>query len=190
MRSLAIAAALSTLLSAGSASGQTIRIYADSTCGSCNVQVPFPGGTVFYTVLHPGSAQAASSVVFRVTGLPSGWTTITQRLHATAFDVIDGDPFGAGVAYSFPCRTGECIPLFRTLVLPSTAVSDVTLSVTHHALDCGRPFPWDCFPPRVFLCEEGLAAISEDAAGVINGDRECTVSVRSVTWGEARSLYR
>ena len=190
MRTRTLAASVVMLLSAERVAAQSVQIYADSACSACDVHVPYPGGVVFYTVLHPGPSGGASFVAFRILGLPPGWTTITQRVHATAFDWLEGDLFGDGVRYRFPCRSGDCIPLFRTLVLPNAAASDITLSVTHSPFDCGRPFPWDCRPPVMGLCDETLVALAESAAGTINGNADCTVGVRAITWSQVRMRYR
>jgi hypothetical protein len=58
------------------ATAQTIGLFADSLGTDCNIQIPFPGGSVTAYAIGtrpPSSTQDFKSFAFRIDGLPAGW---------------------------------------------------------------------------------------------------------------------
>ncbi len=189
----------SVLLATSTASGQSIGVYADPLGTNCNLTIPYPGGAVIAYVVGTIDGSAADGVMaaaFRVSGLPSGWTsTIVAYDHDAT--VAMGDVFREGVAISYPqCTTTPTRRVLLTLsIVPSSAVENVWLDVMPHAVFggyCGFESP-GCIPACPNYC--GCDSMSPECycaqgiPAVINGP-SCTVATTKDFWGRVKRLYR
>jgi hypothetical protein len=117
----------------------SIGVYADSSGTNCNLEIPFPGDPVRTFVVASLEGIIADGVVlsvFRIAGLPEGWTS---EVISTPLGMWAGDPFAEGVHIGYStCMEDPSIVLMQVEITPTSSVQDVTLSVAPHRDDTGR----------------------------------------------------
>ena len=193
MRNLALA--LIMVLLPSTIPAQTIGLFADSLGTDCNLQIPFPGGPVKVYALGTLRGTVASGVisaVFKVSGLPVGWSAVVTA--GPQVNAMAGDPFAEGVALAYPaCMVSGPLLLWTAEITPTNPVQDVDLQVAPHVQygdscfwshDCGRACAHfcDCNGIPVCICAESVPSH-------ING-APCSVGVAKAGWGYLKIFYR
>ncbi|MFQ5599438.1 MAG: hypothetical protein ACE5G2_02660 [Candidatus Krumholzibacteriia bacterium] len=194
MKLRVIAALVAVLaLSAGSASGQSIGVFADPLSGSCNLawSVGLPG-TVFINAILGGSVPGIRGAEFRIDGAPmSGSEALYINTPNPLATIALGDPWSLpGASLSFgACQTGGSVNLYTVTVilLNPLAATDATIGVvprnppTNPQIDCSLLNLCDD-PAFTAVCVGGGEAF-------INSGRDCNVAVEEATWSGVKSMY-
>lgn len=190
---IVVAAAIALI--AGPVSAQSIGVFADPEGNSCEFTAEVGQSFPLYIIatLGGGASGGMTGAEFRVDGIPFGW--ITLEVANPAANVVIGDPMGDGTNIAFPsCQTGTGgkVLLFTITVIPSTAVSDLILTVEMHTNPSNPNF--QC--PLVTLCD--IPAFTKlcvcGGQAVINGTiQNCGCGdpspTEATTWGHLKSLY-
>ncbi|MFQ5600135.1 MAG: hypothetical protein ACE5G2_06235 [Candidatus Krumholzibacteriia bacterium] len=187
MKLRVIVTLLTVAVAAGSASGQSIGLFSDPGCASCNLATT-PGipATLWIGMATGGSVSGIKGAEFRVDGLPAGWLTISTPNPAA--NLALGDPFAGGCNIAFPeCQVGACINLYTVTVIPFSSDVDVVCVVDKHSSPSNPNF----LCALVNLCDAPLFTKVCVGAGsmFINSQADCTVAVEETTWSSVKSLY-
>lgn len=171
----------------------TIGVFADSTGADCRLRIPFPGNPVTVFVVAGSLDDLAPdgfvSSVFRIAGLPPGWSAQVLSTPGAAFAV--GDALGSGVAIGYStCIVGPSHVLMELAITPASSVQDVPLAIVPHDEDDGTCFNNRCGPcPRFCGCDFLPACYCADGiVSRINGP--CEVVVEPESWSGWKSLFR
>src|SRR5262245_29611779 len=124
------------------ASAASIGLFADSTCTSCNLTIPFGSTrTMYVSAVMEGLPQSPLvGAELRIEGPPAFWIIDVTPNPAAGF--VFGDLFGSGAAINFPLKGigGSCILLYTVTLLNSLDARDVVLRAA--SVDPPRPgFP-------------------------------------------------
>ncbi|MFQ5600134.1 MAG: hypothetical protein ACE5G2_06230 [Candidatus Krumholzibacteriia bacterium] len=193
MKLRVIATLLTLALFAGSASGQSIGIFADPLSGSCNLtwDVGLPG-TVFINAILGGAVTGIRGAEFRIDGAPqSGTEALYINTPNPLATIALGDPWGLpGASISFgTCQTGGSVNLYTVTVILLNPIpaTDATISVVPRNPPTNPEF--NC--SLLNLCDDPAftAVCVPGGQAFINSIRDCTVAVEETTWSGVKSLY-
>lgn len=171
-------------LGVSSASAQSIGVFGDASCATCNLEwTEFVQSTFYVNVVTGGDVQGIVGADFLLTDdagvLASGIVTVSPNPMTTVFL---GDPrTGTSLAFS-TCQTGSCINLLRVDVIPIAPVPTATVSIEAHpdtAEGC----------PIVELCDLTWICVAGGQAIVNDSSHPCTIAVNHSTWSEVKGLY-
>ena len=178
---------------AGSASAQSIGIFADLGSSSCNINAPQYVATNFYInvvgsgVLAPsGVAGAEFQVLHDVT---AGDVILTPTANP-ASNVALGNPVAGGCNIAFPsCQAGASVNLYAVSVLSiNAALANKVLGIGAHNTPSNVNFQCSL----VNKCDAPVftAVCVAGGEGFLNGSGDpCTVAVEDVTWSKVKGLF-
>jgi hypothetical protein len=143
---------------------------------------------VYVVALWEGGIDGLTSTKFRITGLPSGWTT--ELLLGPDSMLISGDPFAedGALVWSFRCLRPTI--LMTIVITPTSSVEDNELIVQRHVGDPGECFLNRCEPCiKVCGCPDNPECFcASGASAQINGS--CSVSLQIGAWTIIKKLFR
>lgn len=183
MDAKAVVAAL--LLAATSANGQSIGVYSDPACSSCDVRI-LQGETRTLWVCIQGFQEGVGPGFvrgdFRITGLPAGW-------HATNPNVasIVRSFYGSVVEGGFHFDTHQ--PVYGLVNLMSFEVIAAS-DVWNSALRVEAPTSGPLICPSLLYQSSEIEDCAEGLPLTLNGAGSCNVASVAATWSSVRSLYR
>jgi hypothetical protein len=176
----------------GSASAQSIGVFADPGSSSCNIA----GTSVisFYVnVVGSGSLSPAgiTGAEFRldVPWGPADAAGVFETPNPAA-SVNVGASILVGKNIAFPaCQVGPSIGLYTVTVLVANpaAFNDITVGILPHTTPSNVNF--QC--PVVNQCDAPAftAVCVPGGEAFINSQRDCTVAVQEKTWSEVKNLF-
>jgi len=178
----------------GSASAQSIGIFADPGSASCNVNAALYVGTNFYInavgsgALVPAGVNGAE---FRVdTSFIGGADAILTPTPNPAATLALGNPFTGGCNIGFPgCQLGASVLLYtvQIVVLNAANTTNATMIVDQHTTPSNANFACALInkcdaPIYTAFCVPGGTAF-------LNGQGDCNVAVEDKTWSEVKNLF-
>jgi len=190
-RTAALLSAVSIVAVPVPGTSASIGLFSSADCNSCNLGV-LPGGmaTFYIRALTEGIGPETgfTGAGLRVTGLPSGWSTLSVPNPQATLSA--GDPFspgGARIAFSSHIA-GTCIDLYTVSLTINTSANEATLRVE------GVASPWNptlicpfivpgCSPCDFVICVDG-------GRFFVNSGLDCDVSSKSAIWTHIKALYR
>ena len=174
----------------GSASAQSIGLFADAGGASCNVSV-ISGPATLYILAVGADALVPSGMAgaeFRVVNNAPAGTFFINTANPAA-NVALGDPMAAGCNIAFPgCQAGAVVNLYTVTMFPPAPVAANSIwSVDQHTVPTNPNFQCallnKCDAPFfTAYCVAGGEAI-------INGSGNCNVAVEEASWSGVKSLY-
>jgi hypothetical protein len=176
----------------GSASAQSIGVFADTGSASCNitagafVAVDFYINAVGTGVLPSGGGIRAAEFQLLNTLEPG---TILNPTPAPGSTPAGPGPTAGGVAIAFgTCQTGPSVLLYtvQLVFLQATNVTG-TLAIAQHTTPSNANF--ECVVMN--LCDDPVftsVCVSGGEASV-NGLFDCNVAVEDKTWSDVKSLF-
>jgi hypothetical protein len=169
---------------------QSIGLYSDSACSSCNASLQ-SGDTqqIWVSILADGSFPTPESIAggeFRVAGMPVDWAAVGQPM---PYVFALGDPVGAGVRFAIQePQAGPCIPVYVITLTAMSARSEVVLSIQPASPPSNAEF--NC--PRINVCDGVCDTHLCVPGGVlfVNSGASCSVSTQRVPWTRVKFAYR
>jgi hypothetical protein len=189
LNSWVVAAAL--LISCTRASfSQSIGLYSDDSCASCNVSLN-TGETsqIWVSIRAGGQAPNPETIIggaFRVSGIPSDWTVVGMSM---PYVFAPGDPRERVQFGILNPQTQLCFPVYVIMLTAMSSQSDVVLSVeaavppSNPSLNCPYIVPCDGAPCDAFLCVAGGDLF-------VNSETTCSVSTAAAAWTHVKTLYQ
>ena len=176
---------------AGSASAQSIGIFADLGSASCNITAAPFGAVNFYINVVGSGALVTGGVTgaeFQVLHDFEAGTILTPAANA-ASNVALGNPMTGGCNIAFPaCQNGVSINLYsvQLVFLQNTNIT-ASMIVDAHTTPSNVNFACSL----VNLCDGPVftAVCLSGGEAFVNGSDNCTVAVEDVTWGEVKNLF-
>lgn len=165
---------------------ESIGLFSDSNCSSCNLSIPIGETKTFYVsgpISPTAPLQSYEYVEFRIEGLPAGWTYQVQP--TAAVGLVIGNPLGDGVNASISV-TSNCTTFFEVEVTATTQETGQFLTVEHHESPASPGFNCPnytlCTPCDILRCVAGGTL-------QINSGETCHVGISQSTWGSVKALY-
>lgn len=166
---------------------QSIALFADASCSSCNLSVGVGQTREFQiSVVTGGQASIPESVAggeFRVSGIPTGWQAVVI---AQPYVVSVGNPLGNRVAFAITQpQSSTCIPLYAVQLTATSAASDISIRVEE-----ATPSTFGCV--LLNLCEP-LCDTQICVGGgqmFVNSHQNCSVGIAASAWASIKALYR
>jgi hypothetical protein len=176
----------------GSASAQSIGIFADPGSSSCNIS----GASVitFYVNVIGAGALSPAGVTGAEFRLDVPWGPADAagvfETPNPAATVNVGSSILTGKNIAFPsCQGGPSIGLYTVTVLVANplAFDDIVVSILEHSSPSNANFV--C--PVVNQCDAPAftAVCVPGGQAFINGQGDCTVAVQEKTWSEVKNLF-
>jgi len=176
---------------AGSASAQSIGLFADVGSASCNITVaPFVATDFYINVVGAGALPTGgiTGAEFQVVhDFEAG--TILNPAASGASNIALGNPMTGGCNIAFPgCQVGVSINLYAVQVVFLQA-TNITASMAVEAHTTPSNVNFAC--SLVNLCDGPVftAVCLPGGSAFVNGQGDCTVAVDDVTWGEVKNLF-
>ena len=191
---LRVIAALVAVLAfgAGSASAQSIGVFADLGSANCNINAALYVPTIFYInvvgsgVLVPSGINGAEFQVLHTITAGDGVMTPTPN---AASNLNQGNPLAGGCNIAFPiCQNGASVNLYSVQIVSFSALlANKVLSVSAHTTPSNPNFACALInkcdaPAFTAVCVAG-------GEGFINGGGNCNVAVEDVTWSKVKNLF-
>ena len=177
----------------GSASAQSIGIFADTGSSSCNIQIPIYSQTSSFYINVVGAGSLVPTGIngaeFKVIHNFTGADGILTVIPNAASNVALGDPMAGGCNIAFPgCQNGPSINLYEIKVFLLNAAYTDFVSIGAHDAPSNENFACSLInkcdaPIFTAVCVPGGAAYINDTAD------PCQIAVEEKSWGEVKSLF-
>jgi len=177
----------------GSASAQSIGIFADTGSSSCNVQIPVYSQTSSFYINVVGSGALVPAGIngaeFQVLHNLTGADAILTVVPNAGSNIALGDPMAGGCNIAFPgCQAGASVNLYEIKVFLLNGAFTDFVSVAAHTVPSNPNFACSLInkcdgPIFTAVCVPGGAAYINDQAD------PCQIAVEDKSWGEVKSLF-